>query len=32
LEIKSRRWSFLGPKIDIKVYGALKKAHQCGTI
>ena len=24
--------AFYGPKIDIKVYDALKRAHQCGTI
>jgi threonyl-tRNA synthetase len=24
--------AFYGPKIDIKVYDALKRRHQCGTI
>jgi len=24
--------AFYGPKIDVKVYDALKRAHQCGTI
>jgi threonyl-tRNA synthetase len=24
--------AFYGPKIDIKVYDALKRPHQCGTI
>lgn len=24
--------AFYGPKIDIKVYDALKRAHQCGTV
>ena len=24
--------AFYGPKIDIKVFDALKRAHQCGTI
>lgn len=34
-----RKWSenkgdgaFYGPKIDIKVFDALKRAHQCGTV
>jgi len=24
--------AFYGPKIDIKVYDALKRSHQCGTV
>ena len=24
--------AFYGPKIDIKVYDALKRRHQCGTV
>lgn len=24
--------AFYGPKIDIKVFDALKRAHQCGTV
>lgn len=24
--------AFYGPKIDIKLYDALKRPHQCGTI
>lgn len=24
--------AFYGPKIDIKVYDAMKRAHQCGTV
>ena len=24
--------AFYGPKIDVKVYDALKRPHQCGTI
>lgn len=24
--------AFYGPKIDIKVYDALKRPHQCGTV
>jgi len=24
--------AFYGPKIDIKVYDALKRHHQCGTV
>ena len=24
--------AFYGPKIDIQVYDALKRAHQCGTV
>lgn len=24
--------AFYGPKIDVKVYDALKRAHQCGTV
>ena len=24
--------AFYGPKIDIKVYDALRRTHQCGTI
>lgn len=24
--------AFYGPKIDIKVFDAMKRAHQCGTV
>ena len=24
--------AFYGPKIDVKVYDALKRSHQCGTV
>lgn len=24
--------AFYGPKIDIKVYDALRRQHQCGTV
>lgn len=32
MEIKSWRWSFYGPKIDIKLFDALGRTHQCGTV
>lgn len=38
-EITGKKWkenpgdgAFYGPKIDIKVYDALKRPHQCGTV
>ena len=31
-KINANDGAFYGPKIDIKVYDALKRAHQCGTI
>ena len=31
-EINEGDGAFYGPKIDIKVYDALKRAHQCGTV
>lgn len=30
--VKKGEGAFYGPKIDIKVYDALKRKHQCGTI
>ena len=39
LDSTGREWklnpgdgAFYGPKIDIKLYDAMKRAHQCGTI
>ena len=31
-ELDEGEGAFYGPKIDIKVYDALKRTHQCGTI
>jgi len=31
-EINEGDGAFYGPKIDIKVFDALKRPHQCGTI